>query len=107
MYCFFLRQRHFNIFPADKCDKVECFICSERKTFMGRRVLERSRSAIEVFKALASPAFILHAAIHDPILEAFQLSDLMEARATADPAFCVSHRKQRILKRWFSLNSQG
>ena len=67
---------------------------------MGRRVLERSRSAIEVFKALASPAFILRAAINDPILEAFQLSDLMELRATADPAFCVSHFTYMSL--WFS-----
>ncbi len=57
---------------------------------MGRRVLERSRSSIEVFKALASPAFILHAAIHDPILEAFKLSDLMNQRAITDPVFCVS-----------------
>ena len=69
-------------------------------------MLERSRSAIEVFKALASPAFILHAAIHDPILEAFQLSDLMEDRATADPAFCVCNRKQCILKHWFSMFEQ-
>ncbi len=83
---------------VEDCNKPHCFICTERKEFVGSRSLERSRESIDVFKALSSPTFILQASMDDPILEVFKLSEMMQQRKLNDPPFCVRNSE------WFHFN---
>ena len=84
-------------------DGPECEVCQESSAFKSKRTVEESRRALEVFRALASPSYILQEAGDDPLLEVFALSKLMIVLAAEDKPHKV--RTKFILFKHFSSNN--
>ena len=66
----------------------DCEVCNGRENFSTIRSIEESMRLLEIYRAMASPAFIFNTT-DDPILEAFKLSVEMDNMERVDPAFKV------------------
>ena len=67
----------------------DCELCNAQEMFLSAcRSVEDSMRLLEIYRALASPAFIF-STTEDPVLEAFKISEQMNYMQTEDPAFKV------------------
>lgn len=95
----------FKLIVADrsKCLFPEtCYICHVKINYVGLQNIEECRAAVQVYRALSSPAYLFHGGVEDPILEAFVISDFLEKRKRIDPAYRVSVTLLDLL--WISVN---